>query len=559
MEPATTGPVTLAVDWEVFVFVVAAAQRRGDKLWRMGKLRSLANQVLLVQVVLVTLAVVVGAAISFAIISWRAVSEFEQRSLSIGQAVAEMPDVFEAFGQPDPAATIQPIAEAIRKSTGASFVVVANKDGIRYSHPNPQLIGQRVSTDPSQALSGENYVGVQTGTLGTSVRAKVPIRDGSGKVIGLVSVGFLEDAVNASIAQSTPILLLSTLLALTFGTIGSLLMARRVRRQTSGLGPREIGLLLEQREAVLHSIREGVVVTDADNRITLMNDEAVWLLGLDAPHLGKRLAEVMPASAVLDVLSGERPGKDEFVVAGDRVLVVNRATTVVRGEQVAAVSTLRDRTELERVIRELDTERSMAHALRTQAHEFFNKLHAVSGLIELGRVDDAVGLIASATHVHQELVDRVRERISEPTLAALLLAKASVAVERGVEFRLAGDAELAPGAADERDLVTVVGNLVDNAVDAAAGTPGAWVELGVGATEVGVEIRVRDSGPGISDEHLADIWREGYTTKRDTAHHGLGLALVRQLIARRGGWQCVSTDPYTEFRVLLPFRTATAA
>lgn len=525
----------------------------------MGKLRSLASQVLLVQIALTSLAVVVGTAIAFAIISARSVTAYEQRALSIGHAVAEMPDVVEAFVNSNPSLVIQPIAEAIRKSTGASFVVVANGDGIRYSHPNPALIGQRVSTDPSQALSGEDYVGVQTGTLGQSVRAKVPIRGDSGQVVGMVSVGFLENSVDASITDAVPILALGTALPLTIGTIGSLLMARRLRRQTSGLGPREIGSLLEQREAVLHSIREGVVVTDSDNRISLMNDEAMWLLGLDAPYLGRRLHEVIPEGPIRDVLTGRRPGEDQLVVAGDHVLVVNRVATEVRGEQVAAVATLRDRTELEGVIRELDTERSVAHALRTQAHEFFNKLHAVSGLLELGRVDDAVGLIASTTHVHQDLVDRVRERIGDPTLAALLLAKASVASERGVDFRLASDAELKPGVADERDLITVVGNLVDNATDAASGTAGGWVELWIGVTDAGVEISVRDSGPGISDERLADIWQEGYTTKRGMAHHGLGLALVRQLTERRGGWRRLSTDPVTEFRVLLPPREGRAA
>ncbi len=524
----------------------------------MGKLRSLASQVLLVQIALVALAVVVGTAVSYEIISARAVAAYEQRALSIGHAVAEMPDVVEAFGQPDPASVIQPIAEAIRKSTGASFVVVANKDGIRYSHPNAQLLGQRVSTDPSQALSGQDYVGVQTGTLGPSVRAKVPIWGVDHEVIGMVSVGFLENSVSASIAEAVPILALSTVLALAFGTFGSLLMARRLRRQTSGLGPREIGSLLEQREAVLHSIREGVVVTDADNRISLINDEAQWLLGLDEPYVGRRLQDVVSAGPVLDVLTGQRPGEDELVVAGDHVVVVNRAATDIRGESVGAVATLRDRTELERVIRELDTERTMAHALRTQAHEFFNKLHAVSGLLELGRVDDAVGLIADTTHVHQELVDRVRERIGDPTLAALLLAKASVASERGVDFRLAGDAQLPLGAAEPRDLVTVVGNLVDNAIDAAAGTPGGWVELGIGVAEGGVALSVRDSGPGISQDHITDIWQEGYTTKRGTSHHGLGLALVRQLTERRGGWCKVSSEGATEFRVLLPSAQAGA-
>ena len=185
-----------------------------------------------------------------------------------------------------------------------------------------------------------------------------------------------------------------------------------------------------------------------------------------------------------------------------------------------------------------------------------NKLHAVSGLIELGRIEEAVGLISRTALVHQELVDRIRERIGDPTLAALLLAKASVASERGVELRLAGDARLSADAADPQDLVTVVGNLVDNAIDAAAGTPGGWAEFAVAESAEVVTIRVRDSGPGVSPANLEEIWREGFTTKRGVAHHGLGLALVQRVAERRGGSVRASGARPTEFTAVLPSAVA---
>lgn len=525
----------------------------------MRRARPLATQVLLLQIAIVLVCVVAGTALSFSIVTDRIDREYEQRSLAIGHAVADTPDVIEAFALSDPSKVIQPIAEAIRLSTGASFVVVANKDGIRYSHPNPARIGERVSTDPSTALSGQSFAGVEVGTLGRSVRGKVPIFDASGQVMGIVSVGFLEDVVAASLRDSLPILGLSAALALALGVAGSLFLARRLRRQTFGLGAPEIASLLEEREAVLHGIREGVLVTDAAGRITLANDEAQRLLALDASCVGRPVSDVIPRGPVLDVLTGAREGSDELVLAGERVLVVNRTPATVRGALVGAVATLRDRTELEGALKELEGERSNAHALRAQAHEFYNKLHAVSGLIELGRTQDAVGLISSTALVHQELVDRVRERIGDPTLAALLLAKASVASERGVDFRLGGDTFLGRATIEPHDLITVVGNLVDNAVDAAAGTPNAWVEATVAETSDGVSIRVRDSGPGIGSSHTADIWREGFTTKRGPAHHGLGLALVRQVAERRGGWVRASSDGVTEFTALLPAVVATSA
>ena len=525
----------------------------------MRRVRPLATQVLLLQIGIVAVSVVAGTLLSFNIVTERIDREFEQRSLAIGHAVADTPDVIEAFALPDPSRVIQPIAEAIRLSTGASFVVVANRDGIRYSHPNPARIGERVSTDPSVALSGQPFAGVEVGTLGRSVRGKVPIFDAGGQIIGIVSVGFLEDVVAASLRDSLPILGLSAAFAFALGIAGSLFLARRLRRQTFGLGAPDIASLLEEREAVLHGIREGVLVTDAAGRITLANDEAQRLLAIDASCVGRPLSEVIPAGPVRDVLTGVREGSDELVLAGERVLVVNRTPATVRGAPVGAVATLRDRTELEGALKELAGERSNAHALRAQAHEFYNKLHAVSGLIELGRIRDAVGLISSTALVHQELVDRVRERIGDPTLAALLLAKASVASERGVDFRLGGDAFLGRATIDPQDLITIVGNLVDNAIDAAAGTPNAWVEATVAETSDGLSIRVRDSGPGVGTVHASDIWREGFTTKRGPAHHGLGLALVRQVAERRGGWVRASSDGVTEFTALLPAAVATSA
>jgi two-component system CitB family sensor kinase len=234
------------------------------------------------------------------------------------------------------------------------------------------------------------------------------------------------------------------------------------------------------------------------------------------------------------------------------VLVANRMPVTVRGAEVGAVVTLRDRTELEGVLRELDTERGLAQALRAQAHEFSNKLHVVGGLIELGRLDEAIRFVAETSLVHQELVDLVQERIADPALAALLLAKAASSSERHVEFRLASDARLPAHVADVRDLITVVGNLVDNAIDAASASVNGWVEVSVHSEQGGTSVRVRDSGPGI-DEGVGDlIFREGFTTKNGGAHYGIGLALVRQIAQRRGGWVRVVNDGGAVFTALIP-------
>ena len=511
---------------------------------------SLSSQLLLLQVAIVAATVVIGASASYALVSSQIDDQYKQRALAIAYAVAATPDIVEAMNDPDPPKTIQPIAEAIRRSVGADFVVVANKDGIRYSHPNPENIGKRVSTDPSVALAGDVYVGYQDGTLGRSLRAKVPIVSG-GDVLGIVSVGFLDAQLAEKLAQALPTMSLTVLLALALGIGGSLILARRLDRQTFGLGPREIAGLLEQRDAMLHGIREGVLALDTSGRVLIANDEATRLLGLPAAVAGRLLRDHVPDGRVREVLEGTTSGADQVVLAGERTLVVNRRPVTIRGSDVGAVVTLRDRTELEGALRELDSARDLAQALRAQAHEFSNKLHVVGGLIELGRLEEAVRFVAETRLVHQELIDLVQERIADPALAALLLAKAAFASERLVELRLASDARLAVPAADARDLVTVVGNLVDNAIDAAAGSVDAWVEVSVQSEPRGTTVRVRDSGPGIDDAAVDEIFREGFTTKRGGAHHGIGLALVRQVTQRSGGWVRGANDGGAVFTALI--------
>src|SRR2546428_8628549 len=230
-------------------------------------------------------------------------------------------------------------------------------------------------------------------------------------------------------------------------------------------------MLLEQREASLHGIREGTVATDFDGRITLMNDEARRLLRLPEKLEGKRLIDVLPPGRVRDVLSGEVTGADEVVLAADRVLVVSRMPVVVRGRTIGYVATFRDRTELESLLRELDNARSVSEALRAQAHDFSNRLHTIAGLIELGRQEEAIKLTTESSSVSQELTESLLERVGDPVLGALLLGKSAVAAERGIQFRLSPDSRLDGDAGHPRDLITVVGNLIDNALDAAATSP----------------------------------------------------------------------------------------
>lgn len=520
-----------------------------------GRLR-LSTQILLLQLAIIVLTLGTGVAVSILQARETLDREVGHQSLAIARSVAEIPEVREAFDDAHPERVINPIAESIRERTGASFVVVANNEGIRYSHPDPAKIGARVSTDPSEPLSGREYVGVQTGSLGKSVRGKVPVRDASGQVVGLVSVGLLASRVSAQLRDDLPVLLIPPAIGLLLGALGSFLLARRIKRQTFGLEPNEIAALLEQREAVLHGIREGTVATDANGRVILVNDEAKRLLALDDTVVGRRVADIVPAGHVRNVMGGVVEGPDQVVLVNDRVLVANRMPVTVRGRDVGAVITLRDRTELEDLLRELNDVRSLADALRAQEHEFSHRLHVIAGLLELGRNEDAVQFIDRSTVVHQALVSSIVDHVGEPTLAALLLGKATVASERGIELSVTEDSRLPEDYGDARDLVTVVGNLVDNALDSVASTGGGGsVSVAILFESDGVRVRVRDTGPGVDPWLVDEIFRDGFTTKIATGRgrRGLGLALVTQTVRRReGGWVGVENDGGAVFTAFLP-------
>lgn len=521
----------------------------------------LTTQIVLLQLAIILVTVGVGFAVSFFHARGDLDTRAGQRSLAIAKTVASIPAVVTGFRAPHPERVIDPIAERIRRMTGASFVVVANRQGIRYSHPNPKMLGKSLlhdpGEDPTAVLAGHTFVGLQPGSLGRSMRAKVPIRNASGQVIGLVSVGVLESSIGAQLSHDLPVLLIPPLLGLLLGGIASVLLARRIKRQTFGLEPDEIATLLEQREAMLHGIREGAIATDASGTVTLLNDQAQRLLGLDASVLGRPLDDVVAPGRVRDVFTGEVAGSDQVVLVGDRVLVANRMPVVVRGRPIGAVVTLRDRTDLEVLLRELDDVRNLADALRAQEHEFSHRLHVIGGLIELGHLDEAVDLINRSSHLHQTLAASLVEDVGNPVLAALLLGKAAVASERGIALNVSVDGTLPEDLGDARDLVTVLANLVDNALDSAAGSAAgaAHVDVHLSFEEDTLVLRVHDSGPGIDPALTEEIFRDGFTTKvanGSSGRRGLGLALVGQAVARRGGRVAVENADGAVFTVTVP-------
>ncbi len=536
-------------------FVLAATNRLPS--------RKLSTQILVLQLAIIVIVVSGSFVIAFMRARHNLDRQAAQESLAIARVVASTPEITNAFNAPHPAKVIDPIAERMRRSTGAAFIVIANRQGIRYSHPNPAEIGKSLLHDPGEpvtsVLAGQTQVGVQTGSLGRSMRAKVPLRDAEGRIIGLVSVGVLEKAVGEELVDELPSIVIPLLLVLFLGTVGVLLLARRVRRQTFGLEASEIATLVEQREAMLHAVREGAITVDASGRITLLNDEAQRLLGLDDSALGQPLADVVPDGRVREVLTGQVEGADQVILAGDRVLVANRIPVEVRGRPIGAVVTLRGRTELDALVGELNEARDLADALRAQEHDFQHRLHVISGLIELGRHDDAVQEINRASSLHQELAGSLVDGSSDPTLAALLLGKASLASERGVKLHISAFQDVSGELADVQALAAMLGNLIDNAIDSAAHAgAGGHVDISLVVEDRELVIRVHDSGAGISPALSEEIFRDGYTTKvarQGGRRRGLGLALVSQEVRRRHGRVTVENVDGALFTVTIPLRS----
>ncbi|MET7321031.1 sensor histidine kinase [Streptomyces sp. NPDC005549] len=521
---------------------------------RLGLPRRVFSQVLLMQLAIAAGVAVLATGLFLAPLGDQLDDQAMRRALAIAQTTAQQPQVVRDLRTTRPTANgpVQQEAERVREATKAEYVVVMDRKGVRWSHTDPQRIGQVVSTDPGQALSGREVMEIDNGTLGRSARGKVPLRDGEGEIVGAVSVGIAYDSVRARLIHAIPGLFAYAGGALAVGALASWIISRRVQRQTRDLAFSDIAGLLAEREAMLHGIREGVVALDRGGRVRLLNDEAQRLLGIGGEAVGRLPDEALGAGRTADVLAGRVTGTDLLTVRGQRVLVANRMPT----DDGGAVATLRDRTELEQLGRELDSTRGLIDALRAQDHEHANRMHTLLGLLELEMYDDAVEFVGEVVGDHRVTAEQITERIQDPLLAALLVGKATVAAERGVALWVSDRTRLPDLLVDPRGLVTIVGNLVDNALDAAAGTPHARVEVELRAEGRAATLTVRDTGPGIPADHRELVFTAGWSTKESPAHRGrgIGLSLVRRLAERQGGSATVG-EAYgggAEFVVVLP-------
>ncbi|MDJ0318217.1 ATP-binding protein [Arthrobacter sp. H35-MC1] len=518
----------------------------------------------------------------------RTYEQTSQRMLSVATTIADSPLVVAAASEPDPTSVLQPYAKAVMRDAGVDFITIMDPDGIRWTHPDPGQINKPYVGSMTQAQSGATYSETTTGTLGPSVRVVVPIKDASGDVTGMVAAGVTVSNVQVLVAARLPAVLGLAAALLLAGSLAAWALGRYLKRVTLGWGPEELGQLFAYYESVLHSVREGLILVDTRGSMVLYNDHAALLLGIDPP--GPTVASVstrtprratsqsplsrarvsppprpglaslgLPAS-LRELLQSGRIATDEVHLAADRLLVVSQRPAQTPGNPAPAgtVATLRDHTELTALAGSLSSTQTLVEALRSQTHEHANRLHAIISLIELDRTREALDF-ATAEHSESVLLGgEFVSSVTEPFLAALLLGKRAQADERGVILELTASGTLPTNTLDTRELVTLLGNLVDNAIEAAASAslhiespgkestgiesptnespqPTVWVDLLV--ADGALTLTVADNGQGLPTTDLDVLGRIGTTGKTSVAPggRGYGIALIRRATAALGG------------------------
>jgi two-component system CitB family sensor kinase len=539
-------------------------------LWSRVRL-TLAGQLLALQLGIVLVVLTAVAAVSLAQSRNSFEREATRRMLSIAETLAANPTVRDrSDGAPlqdvDPAVLI-PVATSIRSVSGASSVLLVGTDRVIVAADDPDLLEPATSlpAGSGHALLGRAWTGRLELDGRSLLAAEVPVMSGEQEIIGLAVVGQDVPGFADLLAESSSSLLTYLGIASGLGVAGSWLIARRIKRQTLGLEPAEIAQMVELREAMLHGVKEGVIALDPQERVTLANDVAADLLGLPPAVAGRSLDDLDVSGRLRDVLTGVVADQDAVVVVGGRVLALNRRPITKDGRPLGSVTTLRDRTDLVELEGELGGFRTTADLLRAQTHEFDNQLHTISGLIEIGEHDEAVRYVQALTAHRDRVGGDVSRRIADAPVAALLLAKTSRAAELGVDLRLTPSSRLRRLDADAcTDLATVLGNLIDNALDAVPAAGEGWVEVDVRQSESLVEVTVRDNGPGVAPDLIEEVFRQGFSTKDGggRAGRGVGLALSREVCRRRGGeLRLIPAEPDSPaggatFLAQLPLRAA---
>ncbi len=463
-----------------------------------------------------------------------------KRALQVSRTVAQLPMVKHQIVKPRPEGKLQALAEKIREEVGAEFIVIGNRDGIRFSHPKPDRLGKKmVGGDNAPALErGESYVSRAVGTLGPSIRGKVPIFDESGGIVGVVSVGYLQENVRVIIHDHQLKVGVLVGVLVVFGILGAVSISNRFKRAIFDLEPEQIARLLTERETIIDSIREGVVAIDRHAKVTVVNRQAIVILGKDSESqiIGQPIKDVLPGAKLSRILSGGEQRHDQELEVNGTIMLINTVPMIEQDTIIGAVASFRRRDELDILAKQFSQVKEYSEMLRAQTHEYSNKLHTIAGLIQIDHDKEALELISQETAGYQGLIAFLAKAVPFPVLAAFILGKYNHAQELRIEFEIDPDSQLkdVPSELSREKLVTILGNLLDNAFDAALqGEHQAKVKLSMTDVSNDLVFEVDDSGAGVPAEKSEQIFERGFTTKQNDRGHGLYLA--RKALRDLGG------------------------
>ncbi|PEQ94153.1 histidine kinase [Bacillus sp. AFS006103] len=464
------------------------------------------------------------------------------KALSVAQSISNMPEIQKAFSSSDPAAIIQPLAEKIRKQVGAEFIVIGNRNEIRYSHPDPNRIGQKmVGGDNARVFKGESVISESIGTLGPSLRGKAPIIS-AGKIIGVVSVGYLQTDIEKEVAKIRSKIFITTMIILLGGLLAALLISLNIKRAIFGLEPKEIAWMYQEKHAILESIHEGIIAIDTDGRITVVNETAHKILSVPSDVLlrGRMIDDVLKNTHLYEVVRTGQAEYDRELTISDEVFLVNRIPIFNKKEEViGAVASFRNKSELSNLMQELSHVKAYAEGLRAQTHEYSNRLYTLLGLIQLGSYKEAIDFISKEVDVTQGFISFLMKEIPDPIIAGFILGKASLSSELKINFTIDRESSFSDVPAEiSRDaLVTIIGNLVNNAFEAVRENEKEQKKVSLFLTDLGKDliIEIEDNGKGIDTSMGEQIFQAGFSTKSRHSNAGIGLSLVKESIRVLGG------------------------
>ncbi|MBJ8835672.1 two-component system sensor histidine kinase DcuS [Citrobacter freundii] len=515
--------------------------------------------ILMVSAVLFSVLLVVHL-IYFSQISNMTREALASKALAVARTLANSPEIRQGLMKKPEESGIQAIAQAVNKSNDFLFIVVTDMQSIRYSHPEAQRIGQPFKGDDILlALQGKENVAINRGFLAKALRVFTPIYDEHHRQIGVVSIGLELSRVTEQINNSRGSIIWSILFGVLVGLLGTWVFVKVLKRILFGLEPYEISNLFEQRQAMLHSIKEGVIAVDECGEVTLINQAAQELLDYHKSQDDAQLSTLSHAwSQVVDfsqVLHDGTPRRDEEIMVKDRLLLINTVPVLSNGKIIGAISTFRDKTEVRKLMQRLDGMVNYADALRERSHEFMNKLHVILGLLHLKSYKQLENYILKTANNYQEEIGSLLGKIKSPVIAGFLLSKINRTSDLGHSLVISNESQLPENSNEDQVavLITVLGNLIENALEALGQEPGGEISVSLHYRHGWLHCEVNDDGPGIAPENIEHIFEKGVSSKG--TERGVGLALVKQQVENVGGNISVESEPriFTQFFVQLPW------